>query len=104
MWWDEHIIVSLLVLSIVSTILAAGCIPFIMNQVTGWSKFCLGLHLACRLDFGHACGRWFVFPAPVMVPVPVPAQAPAAGLALTAPAAVAPMMATKSGLITCGPI
>ena len=42
MWWDEHIIGRLLVLCIVSTILASGHIPFIMNQATGRSKFSVG--------------------------------------------------------------
>ena len=56
MRWDESIIVCLLVLSIVSTILAVGRIPFIMNQATGQSKFGCGPHLARRPDFGHA---WF---------------------------------------------
>ena len=56
-WWDEHVTVSLSLLSIVSTILAAGRIPFIMNQAMGRSKFGCVQHLAWGLDFGHTWSK-----------------------------------------------
>ena len=60
MWWDEHIIVSLLVLSIVSTILGAGsiyCHSIHYESSHGPVKIWRRAHLAQGPDFGHA---WFM--------------------------------------------